>query len=208
MLYDMTNKVHIVRLLIVFSLLFISKLSFPQYDEPIFEHITIEDGLPENSIKCILQDHLGYLWLGTQNGLVKYDGYNMTVYQPDPDDSLSISDRQIITIYEDRSRTLWIGTAYGGLNRFDRETETFTRYMHNPDDSTSINSNWVNTIYEGNKDNILIGTNEGLNLFNRQTKYFRHIYYLDSVSSIEVRAIIEDRLTGHFYVAVNNTILN
>ncbi len=114
-----------------------------KFPEPIFEHITIEDGLPENSVRCILQDHLGYMWFGTQNGLVKYDGYNMTVYQPDPDDSLSISHRQIQTIYEDKSGTLWIGTRYGGLNRFNRATETFTNYLHNPDDSTSINSNFV-----------------------------------------------------------------
>ncbi|MFB3055535.1 MAG: two-component regulator propeller domain-containing protein, partial [Ignavibacteriaceae bacterium] len=65
----MANKLHIARLLIVFSLLFISRLSFPQFPEPIFEHLTIADGLPENSVKCILQDHLGYMWFGTQNGL-------------------------------------------------------------------------------------------------------------------------------------------
>ncbi len=78
----------------LFLLILLSSLSlkiFPQKDEIKFEHITIEDGLPENSVFCILQDHLGYLWLGTQKGLVKYDGYNMTVYQPNPDDTLSIN---------------------------------------------------------------------------------------------------------------------
>ena len=179
----MANKLLIVRLVIVFSLLFISKLTFPQFPEPIFEHLTIADGLPENSVRCILQDHLGYMWFGTQNGLVKYDGYDMKVYQPISGDSLSISDRQIYALYEDDSGTLWIGTLNGGLNRFDRKTETFIHYMNKPDDSTSINSNRVYTIYEVNKDNILIGTNEGLNLFNRQTKNFRRIYYQDSLKS-------------------------
>jgi len=178
----MANKLHIVRLLIVFSLIFISKLSFPQFPEPIFEHLTIEDGLPENSVRCILQDNLGYMWLGTQNGLVKYDGYNMTVYQPNPEDSLSISDRQIQTIYEDKSGTLWIGTQ-GGLNRFDRKTETFTSYMHNPDDSASINSNFIYSIYEDKAGNIWVGTRNGLNLFDQQKKSFEHIYYQDSVYS-------------------------
>jgi len=181
----MVNKVHIARLLIIFSFLFISKLSFPQFPEPVFEHLTIADGMLENSVRCILQDHLGFLWLGTQQGLVKYDGYNMTVYQPDPDDSLSISHRQIQTIYEDKSGTLWIGTGWSGagLNKFNRTTETFTRYLHNPDDSTSINSNWVSSICEDKKGNFWVGTNEGLNLFDRQNESFSDIYYQDSVYS-------------------------
>ncbi|MDH3269145.1 MAG: ATP-binding protein, partial [Ignavibacteria bacterium] len=83
--------------------------------------------------------------------------------------------------------------------------------MNKPDDSTSINSNWVNTIYEVNKDNILIGTNEGLNLFNRQTKNFRRIYYQDSLKSAllnyKVETILEDRLTGNLYVGSDNKIL-
>ena len=70
------------------------------WPEPNFEHLTIADGLPENSVWCMLQDHLGYMWLGTQNGLVRYDGYEMKVYQPDPDDSLSISNRRIVSIYD------------------------------------------------------------------------------------------------------------
>jgi ligand-binding sensor domain-containing protein len=71
-------------------------------------------------VRCILQDHLGYMWFGTQNGLVRYDGYDMKIYQPDSNDSLSISNRQIRAIYEDRSGNLWIGTGMGelgGLNR-------------------------------------------------------------------------------------------
>jgi signal transduction histidine kinase/ligand-binding sensor domain-containing protein/DNA-binding response OmpR family regulator len=186
-----------------------SKLS-TNFPEPIFEHLTIADGLPENSVRVILQDHLGYMWFGTQNGLVKYDGYNMKVYQSDPDDSLSISDRHINAIYEDKSGTLWIGTAVGelgGLNRFDRQSETFTRYLHSPADSTSINSNFVLSIYEDKAGNFWIGTMEGLNLFDRQNESFRHIHYKDSVYSIAVSAFIEDQLTGDLYVASNNKIL-
>jgi len=156
------------------------------WPEPYFEHITIEDGLPENSVTAILQDHLGYLWLGTLNGLAMYDGYNMKVYQPDPDDSLSISGRFLYGIYEDKSGTLWIGTRYGGLNRFNRATETFTRYLHNPDDSTSINSNWVTIIYEDKVGNFLVGTINGLNLFDRETEIFQPIYHQGSTYSPNV----------------------
>ena len=205
----MIHYLHIAILSVLF-LLFLPISSFPQFPEPIFEHLTTADGLPENSVLCIFQDHLGYLWLGTQNGLVKYDGYDMKVYSRDPDDSLSISDRQILSIYEDRSGTMWIGTQVG-LNRFDRATETFTSYLHNPNDSTSINSNVVLNICEDKTGNFLVGTNEGLNLFNRQTKNFRRIYYQDSLKSLllnyKVVTILEDRLTGNLYVGSDNKIL-
>jgi signal transduction histidine kinase/ligand-binding sensor domain-containing protein/CheY-like chemotaxis protein len=191
-------------LLINISTLAQNKSSSPtNFPEPIFEHLTIADGLPENSVRCILQDHLGYLWLGTQNGLVRYDGYNMKVYQPVPDDSLSISHRQIYSIYEDKSGNLWVGTR-GGLNCFNRSTDTFTRYIHNPDDSTSINSNWIWNINGDKEGRLFIGTENGLNLFDQQTNSFKRIY---TQESIHIKAFIEDTITGNFYVAVNNNIM-
>jgi len=164
------------------------------WPEPVFEHFTVADGLPENSVQCILQDHLGYLWFGTQNGLVRYDGYEMKVYQPDPDDSLSISYHQIWTLYEDKSGTLWIGT-YGGLNSLNRTTDTFTRYIHIPGDSTSINSDVVQSIAEDKDGNFWIGTYQGgLNFFDHNSNRFTHhklrqddpLIYQDPINSILV----------------------
>lgn len=165
------------------------------WPEPVFEHITLADGLPENSVQCIFQDHLGYMWFGTQNGLVRYDGYEMKVYKPDPDDSLSISYREIYSIYEDRSGNLWIG-AGRGLNHFNRTTESFKRYLHKPDDTTSINSGDVFSIYEDKAGDLLVGTGKGLNLFNRHTEKFKHIYYQDSVYSESVYKYIQSLIDG------------
>ena len=145
-----------------------SKEKTTNWPEPIFEHLTIADGLPENSIRCILQDHLGYLWFGTQNGLVMYDGYSMKVFKPDSKDSLSISHRQIRAIYEDDSGTLWIGTAKGGLNRFDRVAETFTRYKLEPDDSLGANSDYSTDIYGDKTGNLFVGSFNGLYLFDKK----------------------------------------
>ncbi len=90
------------------------------WPEPVFERLTLVDGLPENSVLAIMQDHLGYMWFGTQVGLVRYDGYNMKVYQKVPHDSLSISGGTINTIYEDKFGRLWVGTDQYGLNCFNR----------------------------------------------------------------------------------------
>jgi ligand-binding sensor domain-containing protein len=124
-------KANIVSSTIIFSFLLFSNFSFPQYDEIKFEHFTTKDGLPDLTVNCILQDHLGYLWFGTDNGLVKYDGYSMTFYRPQPNDSNSLSQHKVKVIYEDGKNNLWIGTGWlneGGLNRFNREVETFTHY--------------------------------------------------------------------------------
>ena len=98
-----------------------------QHDNLKFEHITIEDGLPENSVFAILQDHMGFLWLGTQNGLAKYDGYRMTVYQSDPNDPNSFNVGNISSLCEDAAGDIWIATRQDGLNRFNRLTETLSR---------------------------------------------------------------------------------
>jgi len=175
------------------------------WPEPVFENLTIADGLPENSVHCILQDHLGYMWFGTQNGLVKYDGYSMKVYQLDRDDSLSISNRQVWVIYEDRSGTLWIGTEQGGLNRFDRAKETFTRYRLYPDNS--IQENTIKIICEDNSGNLLVGNGTKINLFNPQNRCSKDIYTQDSIIARDVRALIEDRLTGEIFVATKNKLM-
>ena len=150
------------------------------------------------------------MWFGTQNGLVKYDGYSMKVYQPDPGDSLSISYFIVRSIYEDKSGTLWIGTGWqesGGLNKFDRATETFTSYLHNPDDSTSINNNFIRQTYEDKTEKFWVVTREGLSLFDRQNETFRCIPYKDSVYSITIGALIEDQVTGNLYVGSGNKLL-
>jgi ligand-binding sensor domain-containing protein len=85
-----------------------------------FELISVAYGLPENSVRRILQDYQGFLWFATQNGLVKYDGYKFIIYNLDPSDSHSIGGRNIYSVFEDKSKNLWIGTEFG-LSKYDRE---------------------------------------------------------------------------------------
>ncbi|MBK9600612.1 MAG: hypothetical protein IPO36_02035 [Anaerolineales bacterium] len=98
-----------------------------------FEHLTIEDGLSQNAGLAIFQDSRGYLWIGTQDGLNRYDGYGFKIYKHDPDDPNSLSHNSILSMGEDKNGSLWIGTWGGGLNRYDPATETFTRYLTDPE---------------------------------------------------------------------------
>ena len=126
--------------------LFFSLRAFAQHQPLLFEHLTVDDGLSQNSVNAILEDHKGFLWFGTSDGLDMYDGYQFKTYKSYSRDSLTLSSNTIRTLYEDRGGTLWAGTEKG-LNRFNREKEVFervSRYENFPEDvgSGSIELLW------------------------------------------------------------------
>lgn len=126
--------------------------------DPVFNHYTVDDGLPQNSVNCILQDSKGFMWFGTQAGLCRFDGYNFKIFRHEPGKN-SLSNNYIWNIYEDKEDILWITTFGGGLNRYDPSTETFTNYKREKNDAGLSNNNTF-AIVEVN--NILwIGTDDG-----------------------------------------------
>lgn len=148
---------------------------FAQKDNLRFERISIEQGLSQNTIYCILQDRKSFLWFGTQDGLNKFDGYDFKVHKHDPQDPNSLSNNVVRAIYEDRAGTLWIGTNGGGLNKFDREKEIFTHYRYDPANHNSLSDNKVTPIYEDRSGMLWIGTDGGgLNRFDREKETFKH----------------------------------
>ncbi|WP_372648133.1 two-component regulator propeller domain-containing protein [Draconibacterium sp.] len=96
-----------------------------------FDIFTLEDGLPNNQIQCIYQDHKGWIWVGTSQGLSRFNGYDFTNFLPDSEDSCSLSGHLIRVIKEDRKGNLLVGTENGGLNIFDREKEVFSQPFKN-----------------------------------------------------------------------------
>ena len=92
------------------------------------ERISNDLGLSQNTINAIFQDQQGFLWVGTNDGLNRFDGYHFKVYTFDSFDSLSLSDNRIQAIYESRQGRLWVGTA-NGLNCFDRKKGHFRRFF-------------------------------------------------------------------------------
>jgi signal transduction histidine kinase/ligand-binding sensor domain-containing protein/DNA-binding response OmpR family regulator len=120
-----------------------------------FRHLTIADGLSQNAVAALVQDHRGFMWFGTKDGLNRYDGYQFVVFRHDPFDSTSISDSEVNIVFEDSHGRLWVGTRSGGLNRFDRTRERFARVKAGPThDITAITEDtsgaiWVSAAGEG-----------------------------------------------------------
>lgn len=169
-----------------------------------FVCVDVEQGLSQNTVNCILQDSKGYLWIGTQDGLNRYDGYTITVFRNDPGNAHSLSHNIVRTIYEDSQQTLWIGTEGGGLNRFDRKSETFESYRYHPNNASGISSDYVYDIMEDSHGRFWIGTfGGGLNRMDREAGTFVR-YEHDpanaySLSCNSVKVLAEDHW-GNFWV--------
>ena len=127
------------------------------------EKISIEEGLSQSTINAIVQDQKGFLWLGTQDGLNRYDGRNFKVFKRNPFDTTSLSNNFVTALLIDSSERLWVGTRNGGLHLFDAKTEQFRRYEHDPQQATTLSSNYITTIYEDSQKQLWIGTVNGLN---------------------------------------------
>ena len=129
-----------------------------------FDQLTAENGLPQEHVFAVLEDKKGFLWLGMDSGLARYDGYSFKTYTHDSEDSTSISSNFIRVIFEDESGYLWIGTDGGGLSRFNPHNEQFTNFKKQPNNSNSLSGNRVYGIAEDKSGAIWVATlNNGLN---------------------------------------------
>ncbi|MCV9387423.1 hybrid sensor histidine kinase/response regulator transcription factor [Reichenbachiella ulvae] len=132
-------------------------------DAKKIKKIGMQEGLSLNSALCIIQDHQGIIWIGTSDGLNKFNGLDNEIFKYNFDDSLSISNNQINCLFEDSKKNIWIGTA-NGLNRLNKD-ESFTKYFAD-NSSLSIPNRYVKCIAETRDGRIWIGTPEGLSIYD------------------------------------------
>lgn len=108
-----------------------------------FARLGVEDGLTNSFVMSFLQDSDGFLWISTQDGLNRYDGYGFQTHQLDPEDPNTVSGNWIERVVEDSRRNLWVALGVGGLEYYDRATGTFHYFRHLPDDPSSLPDNEV-----------------------------------------------------------------
>jgi two-component system sensor histidine kinase ChiS len=160
----------------------------------VFETLTLDRGLSQCTVASIIQDQDGFLWFGTIDGLNRFDGYNFTVYQNNPNDSNSIADNWITSLCMGNDGTLWIGTLSRGLCKYDSRTGKFTNYRFNPIPIDSplrerslselpftfsfLNYYTIKSIFEDSFGSLWIGTfGAGLYKFNKDSGEFIHYPY-------------------------------
>ncbi|MDZ7273528.1 MAG: histidine kinase [candidate division KSB1 bacterium] len=131
-----------------------------------FVCFSIKDGLSHSKVNSIFQDRRGFLWVGTNDGLNKFDGYEFTVYRWQPNKTQGLSAQLVRMVMEDSRGRLWIGTEGGGLNLLDRDSNTFRHFTPDSSSPIRISGQDVNAILEDRQGNLWLGTSNGLDLFD------------------------------------------
>jgi signal transduction histidine kinase/ligand-binding sensor domain-containing protein/CheY-like chemotaxis protein len=160
------------------------------------EHISLEEGLSQSSVYCILQESKGFLWFATEEGLDRYDGYDFKVYKRHPGDPKGLKNHWIWTVLEHPAGVLWLGTNGGGLHKFDLEKETIINYQTIFGNTGSLSSNIVYSIGVDPGGMLWVGTANGLNRFDPAAETFKR-YRADpanpgSLKHNDIRAIFTD----------------
>ena len=161
-----------------------------------FEQISKDEGLSHNNVECILQDQQGFMWFGTRNGLCRFDGYEMEVFR-NTSDSASMSGNRILSMAEDKSGFLWIGTYQNGLNKFDKQKNSFTHYGSEVEIGNQV---YCITVLEDST--VCIGSSNGLALYNPKTDSFSiyNPFTGEGLNSFLVSDVLETS-DGEIYIA-------
>lgn len=199
-------------LAVLILLLYQNHVSYSQERPEQFTRIETESGLPPGNVNDIVQDSLGFIWIGTESGLARYDGYKFKIYKNKKGDSTSLSHNNIFSLLIDKKGVLWVGTLGGGLNKFNIKTGKFARYKFNPADSSSISDDRIYKVFRDSRHRMWISTlGGGLNLFNPETGKFKRYQHNEndptSISSNLASSIFEDS-ENNFWIGTFDQGLN
>lgn len=166
---------------------------------PRFEIFKLPGNLPgtnsNNNVQCIVQDSTGFLWFGSQGGLLRYDGKHVKIYRHDPLDSNSLAGNHVEWICSGKNGLLWLA-AGPAVSSFDPKTERFTHYRHDPDNPESISGDGADVILEDRNGFLWFGS-KGLNRLDPKTGRFKRFLYREddprSLSCDIVRSLYEDK---------------
>jgi len=166
----------------VILILLINLNAISQHQLTRFRHIGVDDGMSQNSGRFILQDSKGFIWIATEIGLNRYDGYNFKTFQHNPIDSNSISNNYLNCLLEGSDGKIWIGTDGGGLNYYDPIKEKIYR-VNLKDTSDHHRSKYVMALAEDKNNNLWIGTAYGVYVFNQKTRNTKHYITIENDST-------------------------
>lgn len=159
-----------------------------------FRNYSVQDGLSNNKVNCVLQDKTGFIWFGTEDGLNRFDGYEFKVFRPSAEKN-SIVSKDIWSLYEDEEGNLWIGSKNGDVIKLDYLTQKFSSWKI---EEITRNDNSVTAIYVDKKKNVWVGTyQQGLFKFDQSGKKNGHWDFNPEnplgISNNFITSILEDK---------------
>ena len=203
------NKLKSLTKFIFVLFIFIScnhNLSYADYPNNInFKNITIENGLSQSTVETIYQDSKGYIWIGTNDGLNKYNGYTFEKYFHNIDDENSLSSNYIVDIVEDNDGFIWVSTT-NGLNKIDTISNTITNYFSD-DDKGNLSNNRICEILVTNDNRILVTTSDGLNIYNKNTNSFKRVLSNENDLPSQYIHSIEEDYSGNIWLGTEKGLV-
>ena len=146
-----------------------------------FEHLTMREGLSQSTVEGILQDSHGYLWLATESGLNRYDGNSIRAYHRERGNPHALASDYVWTMAEDAHGDLWLATIGGGVERWQRSSDSFQQFRHDPAQPASLASDAVRTLLIDSDGRIWAGTlDRGLDVLDPRTGLARHFRHSDA----------------------------
>ncbi len=190
---DMYKKITLLYLFLSVILL-IPNYSVSQNKKLSFEEFVIKDGLA--SVNCILKDKEGFMWFGGTHGLYRYDGYKFKSFISNNENKFSLSNNNIISLYEDSQGFIWVGTMQGGINKYNPYTELFTNHKNSK--NLIFTKNHITTITEDDDGVLWVGTfGDGIYTFDKKnknsTKFLADKFTENSISNNDVFSILADK---------------
>ena len=142
----------------------------------VLAHITTTDGLPQSTVMSTLQDSQGFVWMGTEDGLVRFDGDQLQRYAHSRNDTTSLPGNFVWDIAEDAHHDLWIATKDSGLARWSRATDTFITYRHDARNAQSLASDSLRAVLVDARGRVWVGTTDaGVDILDTATGRFEHL---------------------------------
>jgi len=168
-----------------------------------FSRLTSGGEMLNSWVRAITQDKQGFIWLASDTGLYRYDGYVFKQYRHDPDDPDTVGSDEIKTVFADREGFLWIGTISRGVDRFDPTRAVFEHFRHDSRNGGSLSSDIIQAINQDSRGTLWFATSGGLDRLDPSANSFVHYRHdpraQDSLSDSRVLQTYEDR-HGGFWV--------
>lgn len=181
--------VRILKIFLCFGFLIYTYQVTAQVQYINFRHYSLSDGLSSYKVVKILQDRFGFMWVATQDGLNRFDGKDIIIYNKSAREKHLLLGSDITDMVEDSVRNiLWVTTSYGGLNGINLQTGAVQYSFSVADTANRFPDHWVRTLVLNGED-LLIGTNNGVAIFNIKTRKFSDavLAHPEKVNSINER---------------------
>ncbi len=198
----------VIKILISLAFCFVLSFGKAQINQSLFDNYSVTDGLTDKTIHCIFQDSKGWIWIGTDFGVLRFDGYTFKPFAFDSEESKTLNSSLIRTIYEDKNGVIWFGTELNGVFKYDRKYYRIEQLERSVLSNSSI---W--SIVEDKTGRLWFATEFGLNLYNPETKQIEKIISNELTPGILthdfIRKLLIDK-NNRIWIGTDNgvTVLN